>query len=75
MRAKVIERHVEAARAGMATPNCVVCLDAKPDRVLQPCGHVLCAVCVDVLRSGPIVGRVCPTCRSTFAAVNRVFIA
>lgn len=50
---------------------CCVCMVAKKDSVLTPCGHkAMCQTCGDQLKSR---GRTCPICRNRINGVVRVF--
>ena len=41
---------------------CQICQDEEIDRILVPCGHMICQGCLGRLRS-----RSCPFCRQNFA--------
>ena len=46
--------------AGCASSECVICWEAAPDVLLQPCGHIcICSGCAAFLESD------CPMCRCT----------
>jgi len=50
---------------------CCVCMNAKKDSVLVPCGHkAMCLSCGEELRAR---GRQCPLCRTHINGVVRVF--
>merc|ERR1712070_395031 len=50
---------------------CCVCMNAKKDAVLTPCGHkAMCLSCGEQLKAR---GRQCPLCRSNISGVVRVF--
>ena len=52
-----------------AAPECMVCLDARADTIVQPCGHcVVCAACSRQLEH-TADARVCCQCR---CAITRV---
>eukprot|EP00667_Euglena_gracilis_P022363 EG_transcript_24852 len=56
--------------AATADQPCVVCLAAKPEVVLLPCGHrACCIVCATVLKDQ---ARPCPVCDTAFAACKLV---
>eukprot|EP00667_Euglena_gracilis_P025372 EG_transcript_29726 len=56
--------------APTADQPCVVCLAAKPEVILLPCGHrACCIVCATVLKDQ---ARPCPVCDSAFAACKLV---
>jgi uncharacterized phage infection (PIP) family protein YhgE len=50
--------------------ECVSCLDAVPNVVYLPCGHLCC--CSDCDRQLP--DRLCPKCRQTIQQHHRVFL-
>jgi len=59
--------------------TCVVCLDAKKNRLLIPCGHVcMCAECCDTLIARASVPYTpcakCPLCRTDIDGVSEAFI-
>eukprot|EP00741_Cyanophora_paradoxa_P002333 tig00000600_g2263.t1 len=69
---RVEELRVEARVAALARFECPVCLEKKARaerRLLHPCGHVVCAACVQPIASGD--GK-CPICRGTFGGSARL---
>ena len=46
---------------------CNICLERLPDRVLIPCGHVFCTICLSEIGT-------CPTCRSNINGVMKIFL-
>jgi hypothetical protein len=44
--------------------TCSICMERHIDRLLIPCRHVFCHVCVDALRAHK---KPCPICRSPIA--------
>ena len=49
--------------------SCDVCMDAKKDTVLEPCGHLcVCSICAKVLDK-------CPVCRTEKIATRKIFIS
>jgi len=46
---------------------CNVCLERLPDRVLIPCGHTYCSVCLSQINT-------CPNCRSVVNGVMRIYL-
>ena len=60
----------EAASVSLNDCNlqCVICLDAKRDHVLLPCGHLcICGSC------SPHLGLQCPVCRADVGSIHKVF--
>jgi len=57
------ERETKHASA----PDCSICTEHEADRVLLPCGHIICATCI-----ASLLNRVCPFCRRPFTAVQRL---
>merc|ERR1719310_1911008 len=50
---------------------CCVCMDARKDAVLTPCGHkAMCVQCAEALKARE---RRCPVCRQHIGGVVRVF--
>lgn len=51
--------------------RCCVCMDARKDAVLTPCGHkAMCVQCAEALKARE---RSCPVCRQHIGGVVRVF--
>jgi hypothetical protein len=53
--------------------DCVICKTNKNNRVLVPCGHAFCDVCMTTQTSAYGNYR-CPTCRDPFNRVNVLFV-
>lgn len=54
--------------------ECVVCMDAKRDIVLIPCGHnCVCNTCGQILLASRGDGAQCPICRKKIEGVYRLF--
>ena len=58
---------MEAPRSFVVTPSCPICLksyDARPTpKILYPCGHGMCAECIDTYREHEGDEMKCPLCR------------
>jgi hypothetical protein len=51
--------------ADAATPMCTICIDARRETVLQPCGHCFaCGPCTHRSLLTSLKGDVCPHCRA-----------
>ena len=56
------------------TPNCAVCLSARPEMLVQPCNHLcLCQSCARNLCERNI--EACPMCRGSVGALTQVWIS
>jgi uncharacterized Zn-finger protein len=64
-RQRVAEQEVEELLDAL---SCGICLDAKADTILQPCGHRVCFACASVL-------QVCPSCQRAIEARQRTSVA
>ena len=50
--------------------ECVVCLDARNNYILMPCGHqCICEVCAERIK----LGDPCPVCRTTVEMKGPVY--
>jgi E3 ubiquitin-protein ligase RGLG len=59
------------AREGAPSSECTICLERPVNAALIPCGHTLCSVDAENLRSR---GAPCPLCRARVTGVQRVFL-
>jgi hypothetical protein len=56
------------------TPSCVVCQNALPSYVVQPCTHMcLCSECAPLYRAHNLAN--CPICRTPIQELTHVFLA
>jgi len=55
---------------GERLPVCKVCLDAKADFIMIPCGHLCCEVCMNRLNSE---NTRCYFCRRNVVDINKVY--
>jgi hypothetical protein len=60
----------EEGGGGERLPVCKVCLDAKADYIMVPCGHLSCEVCMNRMNS---VNSRCYFCRRNVADIIKVF--
>ena len=60
-----------SARGGVhdaRKPRCIVCMEARPEVVFVPCGHLVCCVgCAEQVVS-------CPSCRAEIAQRVRTYL-
>ena len=54
--------------------ECPVCLDARKDLRLDPCGHLVCSVCGDETREHPDPLLTCPICKAPITKRDHVFL-
>ena len=40
---------------------------------LDPCGHLLCSTCFNILITRPISQQICPKCRTPIVKSDRIF--
>jgi hypothetical protein len=59
----------KASRPIPTEVECPVCMEVKPFRVLNPCGHTCCAECYQAL-----LAKNCPTCRSAIASLISLYL-
>eukprot|EP00753_Platysulcus_tardus_P021952 PLAT9175.3.p1 GENE.PLAT9175.3~~PLAT9175.3.p1 ORF type:complete len:2055 (-),score=888.62 PLAT9175.3:62-6163(-) len=57
-----LREELEESKSGM---QCQICYTADCDRVLVPCGHMICASCVDGIAASGRTRR-CPFCRKAY---------
>jgi DNA repair exonuclease SbcCD ATPase subunit len=52
--------------------ECSLCLDNPRDCCLQPCGHIFCLNCVEILKAQR--KPQCPTCREEILQFSKVYL-
>jgi hypothetical protein len=60
-----------AAEEDVVSGECVVCLDARKNRLLLPCGNLcVCEACAERIK----VGDPCPICRTEVTMKHAAYI-
>lgn len=62
---------IAVPRTTTSATTCAVCLDAVPDHVLVPCGHMFCGACSTTLQRS---NKPCPICRANITAKVRAIM-